>query len=66
MFNGNRTPDSLRHEGVVSLMLLCAVASARLFLNSVVKSAAVPGNTFILSFSLFLPLMAGNQRIKLF
>lgn len=65
-FKGNHTPASLRCEGIGSAMLLRAVASARLLPNSVVKSAAVHGNTFISNFFVRLPLMVGNQRIKLF
>lgn len=65
-FKGNHTPASLRCEGIGSAMLLSVVASARLLPNYVVKSAAVPGNTFISNFFVLLPLMVGNQRINLF
>lgn len=62
----NGTPASLRCEGVGSMVLVCAVASAHLLPDSVVKSTVVPGNTFILSFFVLLPLSVRNQRIKLF
>lgn len=48
------------------MVLVCAVASACLLPNSVVKSALVPSNTIILSFFVLLPLTEGKQRIKLF
>lgn len=48
------------------MVLVCAVASVHLLPNSVVKRAVVPGNTFILSFFVLLPLTVRNQGIKLF
>jgi len=58
-------PQTVAGErGTGSVVLFCAFASARLLPNSVVKSAAVPGNSLILSFFVLLSVMVRNRRIK--